>query len=482
MINSITVVGGGTAGLISAIMLRQRFDFQINLIYSKNIGIIGVGEGSTEHFKHFLEFTGIDYKTLIKECDATFKGGIKFEGWSDKSFLHLVNPPYNYTLKQYHYIYARQILENQNYYSQLTAENLLSDYWIDNPSELPYNQFHFDTYKLNDYLMKVAEKKNINIYDDEIIDVSITEVGNIDSIVGKKQKYKSDFYIDSTGFKRILIGKLDCKWKSFSKYLKMKKAVTFQSNDVNSLNLWTLAKAMNYGWMFRIPTYNHYGNGYIYDSDFCTDEQAKIELDNYFGKNVDIGKSFSFDPGYLENVWINNCCAVGLSSSFVEPLEATSIGTTIQQMFMLVDKIHGYNPMVIKKYNKGFKDILENIRDFIFLHYLRPNQNNHFWTTISDLEMPDSLKENFEIWKHKLPIYDDFSGLTEYILFKSSNFIVLMNGLGLFDKSSIEREFRSIHQGFQKNACLIVDDYHRHESIVKTISHKDMLEIIRNRY
>lgn len=480
-VKKLLVVGGGTAGLVSAIILRQRLNIDIAVVHSKNIGIVGVGEGSTEHFKDFMEFVGIHQYDIIKNCDATYKGGIMFKGWNSKDYLHNVGTPFNEKNGQYPFVYAKQISENSPYMSlNLPWENQLNTWFLDHPHEMPYNQFHFNTHKLNDFLISFAKFKGITIIEDEIKEVILDEHGYISKLVGEKSNYCYDFFVDATGFKKALIGKLGAKWNSYGKYLKMKSAIVFPTEDEENYNLWTLAEAMDYGWMFRLPVWGRYGNGYIYDSDYITKEQAHKEVEKYFGKEINIGKEFNFDPGALDKPWIKNCCAVGLSSAFVEPLEATSIGTTIQQSFLLMHKLINYDEKIIDSYNKSFNDIMENIRDFIVLHYITKKENTKFWKDVANIDLPDTLKDKLNLWKYKMPLDEDFNNLSDYIMFKGNNHAVVMDGLDLFDRSAIKREFDSCHDYIKNTAAEIILERKSFEKSISKISHKELIRAIRN--
>lgn len=479
-VNSILVVGGGTAGLIAAIILKIKLNLQIDIVHSKNIGIIGVGEGSTEHWKEFMNYAGIDQYELIKETDATYKCGIMFQNWSEKDYLHCVAGPFDSKTAQYHYVYAKQISENKNLLNPVTFwENKIDSRFFNNSEIFPANQFHFNTQKLNDFLIKKAKMLGIIVYEDDITDVCLKEDGYINYCQGKKQNYKYDFYIDSTGFKKLLIEKLGGKWKSFSDYLKMKSAIVFQTEDEEEYNFWTTSRALDYGWLFRIPVWGRHGNGYIFDSDYISADEAHCEIEKLFHKTIKINKQFNFDPGCLENCWIKNCCAIGLSASFVEPLEASSIGTSIQQSFLLMHRITQYDDNVIKKYNKSINDIMENIRDFICLHYITKKNNTNFWKDLKNINLPDSLKNNLEVWKNKLPINEDFNHLSDYILFKDSNFILVMQGLELFNTESIKREYYNLNQTIRDHANFIVNNHSYLDQQLKTLSHKKFIELIR---
>jgi tryptophan halogenase len=480
-VKSLTVVGGGTAGLVSALILKNRSNLDVNLIYSSNIGIVGVGEGSTEHFKEFMNFLGIKDSEIILECDATFKIGVMFDNWiKDKKYLHSVYHPYASKSGQYLNVYGKQIPENLNLYPESIVNNLVPPSAINIDSSAPTNQYHFNTFKLNDFLKKKAVATGINVFDDDIVEVQLDETGFIDFIVGEKSKYKSDFYIDATGFNRILMNKLDVKWKSFSKYLKLNSAITFPTGDEDNYNYWTLAKAMDAGWRFKIPTWGRHGNGYIYDKNFITADEAKLEVEKELGHEVEIGKTFEFDPGALENVWSKNCVAMGLSGCFFEPLEATSIGLTIQQSFLLMHKIQNYDERVIKDYNESFEKITENIRDFIVLHYLTKRNDTEFWKNILSVEIPESLKYNLERWKTKLPIAEDFMNYSTYAMFSAANFAVVMAGLNLFDNDAILQEYNFLSDNLKRYTENITASAWLENEVTKSIEHKKIIQIIRD--
>ena len=470
MMKKICIVGGGTAGLVTALILKTRFSsLQIDIVKSDKIGIIGVGEGSTEHWKEFADFVGITIKELITETDATFKGGIMFEDWTKQPYFHNVIWNVNDIIfAQYQAGYAYTIVNNLK-----PKEYTNKDSWNNKTkhNNIP-NQFHFNTFKLNNFLLKKCKEKNINIYEDEITKINIKK-GNIESIESQSKKYKHDFYIDSTGFKRLLISKLDAKWKSYSKYLPMNEAIAFPTPDTDEYNTYTLAKAMSSGWLWRIPTQGRWGNGYVFDNRYTNAEQAKKECEKYLGHKIEIGKNIKFEAGTLDRAWIGNCVATGLSSSFIEPLEASSIGTSIQQAFMLMHLIINYKEPDIELYNTRFKCIVENIRDFVLLHYLTGKKDSKFWKEFRP-NLPESLKKNLQKWKHRLPIKEDFPG--GYQLFNQNNFVILLKELNLIDKKSIKKEYDSLSKDFKDYTKHKIREYNKFYSDTNTLGHKQFLQ------
>lgn len=485
-VNKILVVGGGTAGFVSALILKTRFPHkEVDIVCSKKIGIIGVGEGSTEHWAEFARYVGIDTGEMIAACDATFKIGILFKDWGVPDYMHSIQDGYNLVVNgQYPYVYGQLIsdgADSKKMSGEIYWHNKIQNWFIEN-NRAPVAQYHFNTFKLNNFLSDIAVKKGINIFEDEITDVKLNSNGEIDTIVSDDYTYEYDFYVDCTGFNKALIGKLGAKWVSHSEYLKTNSAIVFQTEDTDNYNMWSLAQAMKYGWMFRTPTYGRWGNGYIYDSSYLTPEQAQAEVEEFLGRKITVGKHIKFDPGALDQAWIKNCCASGLSSSFVEPLEASSIGATIQQTLMLAQRLENYNEEVIEKYNIKFREIVENIRDFIVLHFVCPRRDTEFWRKVADTKLPETLEKNLKIWKHRLPIEDDIAGFNGYNLFRALHFLLVLHGLNLFDKESIQREFYSIGVDLQTDAARLANElsFSNRLEQEETLTHKEMLTLIRN--
>jgi tryptophan halogenase len=429
-----------------------------------------------------MEFMNINQYDIIKYCDATYKSGIMFEGWNDnKSYLHSIISKFDKQFSQYNYVYAKQISEDAKYLNYNSIwENKINKWFLNKPEELPFGQFHFNTFKLNEFLINLSKSMGIGIIEDDIEEIELNNEGDIKSLTGFNATYSYDFYIDATGFKRLLIDKLGAKWKSYGQYLKMKAAITFQTPESANYNLWTLAKAMDAGWMFRLPVWGRGGNGYIFDSDYITVDQAKIEVENTLGHPIEIGRQFNFDPGCVDRAWIKNCCAIGLSGSFVEPLEATSIGTSIQQAFLLMHRIVNYNEDTINQYNKSFTDIMENIRDFIILHYITKKTNTQFWKDVAKIKIPESLKSKLSMWKGKLPIDEDFSDVSNYVLFKASNHILVMDGLDLFDRNAIKKEYDTNYEYVKLDADKTIAELHEFEKSINTVTHKEFISAVRN--
>ncbi len=477
--SNILVLGGGTAGLTTALILKKRFPKkEIIVVKSDKIGVIGVGEGSNEEWSYFVQFCGLDSNEVIRETDATVKLGIKYINWTDKDFIHNVDDRfYNQSfMGQLSGAFIKSYISDDSQTD--TTDYLMANDMVPDKNETCSNQYHFNALKLRDYLEKKCLERGINVYTDEITDVEVNDDG-IGHISGENE-YVSDFYIDSTGFKKVLIGQLGVKWNSYAEYLPVNEAIAFPTEDTDEYPLYTSSTAMKYGWMWNTPVYGRWGNGYVFDNNYINAEEAQKEVEEYLGKKVKIFKNIKFSAGSLDKFWVKNCMAVGLSSSFIEPLEATSIGSTITQTFMFMNYYDSANEIQIKQFNDKMNMVIENLRDFVILHYQVKKNDTEFWSNLKNLPLPPSLQHKLELWKDRLPIREDFES-TQYLLFYEMNFISIMYGLKLFDKDKLTK----IYNGFsQEHKQRITDNINNYNMIKNKwqnncISHKKWLAKLR---
>ena len=454
MIKNICIVGGGNSGLMAALFIKKLIPtISITLIKSKNIGTIGVGEGSTEHWAIFAQSTGINIADLMNECGSTIKVGIKFENWHGDGTSY------------YHSIYESLGTMEPNTGAALTMMRLIGDgtgseelHW-DLPMQgyvrEPFNdyfQFHFDSEKLNEFLQKNCAQSGINIIDSEITDIKLDEDGFIDSIVDTEGKtYSADFFIDSSGFRRVLSSKLGSEWVDWSKYLPLNSAIAFQTPYEEKLPAYTLARAMNSGWSWRSPVQDRFGNGYVFSDNFITEEQALDEIQQYYKDTINIGRKINFKSGKINKAWIKNCLSIGLSSNFVEPLEASSIATTVKQLQMFLGGIYNWSKEdtgSIKKYNEKFDDMMLNILDFIQLHYFTERNDTEFWRWCkNEMTVTDFNKENLEVFKKNFVnqlILPEDATTDNFRIYDCLNWIQVMHGLRMFDSKKI-KEIYEMH-------------------------------------
>lgn len=483
-IKDVVLVGGGTSGLISALMLKAQYpNFKITVIASKNIGVIGVGEGGTEHWKRFCDRIGVPIEDTIEACGATLKGGIKFMNWGVPDYIHNTSDIVGRAYDDYYLIYAKIIAEGRPVtdMSLLHIENsTVRKLWVDNPGdfEMPVSQIHFNTFKTNDWLRSLCAERDINIIDDTIIDVNLDSEGYIESIQSETVTYNSDFFIDASGFSRVLISKMGAQWCSYQDNLIVNSAIAFPTEDTDSYPMYTSSTAMDYGWMWNTPVQGRWGNGYVFCDKYIDFDQAQAEVEKKLGKKIEVAKRIKFDAGKIDKCWVKNCLAVGLSSSFIEPLESTAISQGIMQTFLFMNLIPSWingQDEISSYYNKQVDYLAENIRDFIAVHYIVPREDTAFWKDLKDNRnqwIPESLQDKLKKWRHRLP---NNLELDNFGLFTGDNWIHTMYALGLFDVESIKHEY-SVLPDYVRNQADTIFNYRYHELREVYIPHKQALE------
>ena len=397
------VVGGGTAGWLTALYVKEKFPYSnVTVIASSEIGILGAGEGTTMEFIDFLKEIHITPKDIIKNAKGTIKKAIKFHNWNGDNKYYWQPFSAKFGLSIIDQLCNKKIV---NYNKQFEKKDM--------------DALHFDARLFAKYLQTVGISRDINLIDDNVIDIVTDETGEIRSLLLKSNKeIFCDFVFDCSGFKRLIIGKhFKSKWNSYDHMLPMKKAMPFFLDNSNEQNLppYTEAIAMKYGWMWKIPVQGRYGCGYVYDSDYVTDEEIKSEIEQSVGQRVEVPKIFNFDAGYYQESWIKNCVAIGLSAGFVEPLEATSIWMQILSLKFLLHYIDGVifkDQKIIDYYNRDVNNLNLDTINFLYFHYLTERSDSKFWQEFKYNTMPtESIKQLIEISKNRIPTKDDFDYL-----------------------------------------------------------------------
>ena len=445
---NVVVVGGGTAGWLTALYAQRLFvGSSITVVASSEIGILGAGEGTTVDFIRFLNALDIDVADIIKYANGTVKSGIKFTNWNGdgKSYFHpFLDRKYIDDVNMYRdEIYEGNTLD-QVQFTSVSAQLKKVLYKEHGMEKVCSDALHFDANLLAKFLESVGISRGINVIDDEVDEI----IGNITSLKFKSGKsISTDFVFDCTGFKRLIIGNFyNSPWHSYKESLPVNRAMPFFiTNTGEELPPYTEATAMKHGWMWKIPTRGRYGCGYVFDSSYATDEEIKAEVEEYLGHTISSPRMFSFNAGCFEKIWINNCIAVGLSSGFTEPLEATSIWVTIQTLELIKLKIDGVygNQQAINDFNGTIRNMNEEIVNFLHFHYLTKRTDSEFWKAFRHKnKTPQLVKNLMEIAATTLPSQKDIDYITmlldtrtapNYIqTFEITNWYTIGAGTGFF--------------------------------------------------
>ena len=295
------------------------------------------------------------------------------------------------------------------------------------------------------------------------------------------QKIDCDFVFDCTGFARIFVEKTyKSNFKSYANFLPVKKAIPFFIENKTATLSYTEAVSMKNGWLWKIPVEGRFGCGYVYDSDYVTDDTAYEEICNIVGGEPEASRVISFTPGYFTTPWNKNVLSVGLSSGFIEPLEATSIWATTISLALFIENISGFlnqDEDTIKEYNKKFTRAVESVLNLVHLHYQTHRNDTSFWKELKEkIKTPDSLEPILEIFKHRLPSTSD-----NYLfnVFPADSWYLVGGGNKYFSRNVIEKEY------FTYNVLSIEKDIKEFkiklQNIVSNcVHHDDFLNYLRN--
>lgn len=445
-VKDIVIVGGGTAGWITALNFLKKTFCNITVISSKEIPIIGVGGSTTGKLAELINVANINEKELLLKTNSTFKIGIKHSNWHTKgeSFwsplgVHVENennyPHRNYDLYRIFHIANELGVENE-LISRCMKHSLIPMVKFANNFHIAY---HIDTYDFGQYIKKEVLKNTRVKHIEGIVDEVNKNDNGIKNLKVNNKNISGDLFVDCSGFKRLLIDNKE--FKSYEDELLVNRAITFNIKD-RVINNYTHARAMNNGWMWEIPLQERKGCGYVFSDNHTTPDKVKIEIENELGREVEIQKDIKFNSGRIQNVWKGNIISTGLATGFVEPLEATSIHMTVIQINHFIENYFTHEMSFDgqqKQYNKDINVIWDDIKDFIRLHYISPRQDTSFWKDVSNAKISDSLKDRLNIWKSRMPRFADYGRNNFYDLGNTLWYQILM-GMKLLDKDIAKKE------------------------------------------
>lgn len=420
-LRSIVIVGGGTAGWMTALTLaRSLLDrgVQITLLESPTVGIIGVGEGSTPWLRGFFDSLGIEEAEWMPECHATYKCGIAFEGWSTKPGFERYFHPFasmldNLTMKQFvHNVEARvngaRLHAHPDRFfiaARLAAERRAPKARDTFPFDI-WHGYHFDAVLLGQFMHKKALERGVRYRSCHVTHANLDESGAITSVTTREgETIAADFFVDCSGFAGLLIDKaLHTPYISFASNLFNDAAVALPSPLADSIPSETVSIAMQHGWAWRIPLTSRFGNGYVYSSQFCSADAAETELRCKLGLlDTEVAaRHLKMKIGRVTRHWNRNCLAVGLAQGFIEPLEATALLFIQQTAAQFVECLEqgDLSAAAQERFNARVNEHFEGTRDYIVTHYkTNTRQDTEYWrANAANLNLSDDLKQLYSLW------------------------------------------------------------------------------------
>jgi tryptophan halogenase len=421
-VRRIVVVGGGTAGWMSATLLSNillKGGYTIRLIESDEIGIVGVGEATIPPIRLYNAAISLDENEFLRRTKGTFKLGIEFVNWGriGESYMHGFGkigmdwnslPCYQYWLK----MRQQGKVGDADRYSINTAASRQNKFMRGQPemknsplADIAY-AFHFDATLYAAYLRELGEKQGVLRTEGKIVDVALRpEDGFIDHVVMESgEKIHGDIFLDCSGIRALLIeGALKTGYEDWNHWLPCDRAIAVPCEPAGPLMPMTRSTAHKAGWQWRIPLQHRTGNGHVYASRFMEqDEATDILMRNLDGKALAEPRLIRFLPGKRKKVWNRNCVAVGLSSGFLEPLESTSIHliqTTIVRLTRLLPNV-GIHQAEIDEFNRQVDFDYDRIRDFIILHYKQTHRDDSpMWNYCRTMPVPDTLQHKMDLFR-----------------------------------------------------------------------------------
>lgn len=446
-IQNIVIVGGGTAGWLTASALSRILPMQhynITLVESDAIATVGVGEATIPPIRDFHRMLGINEAEFVRKTQATFKLGIEFSHWGNQGecYFH----PFGEYGREFDSVAFHQYwLRGQ----QLGYNTDLEDYSLctvaaragkfaptsNDPksvlSAIGY-AYHFDASLYAKFLREYSEASGVVRVEGKVVDVELDDsVGFIKGIsLESSQKISGDFFVDCTGFAALLIGKaLKVGYEDWTHYLPANRAMAVQTEkSIEPTKPYTQSSAHPVGWQWCIPLQHRTGNGIVFSDQFTSEDQAADTLlKNLNGKPLTDPRALRFTTGKREKSWHKNCVAIGLSSGFLEPLESTSIHLIQTAISRLLQLFPGkeFNQADIDEFNSGVNREVEFIRDFIILHYHVNRRREPLWQYCREMPVPDSLAHKIEMFNNRGRVFND-----QYDLFKKASWVAVMKGQG----------------------------------------------------
>jgi len=420
-VRRILIVGGGTAGWMTALILARSLTEQgveITLVESPTVGIIGVGEGSTPWLRGFFDSLNIEEAEWMPECHATYKCGITFDGWSTKpghaSYFHpFASMLDNLTMTQFvHNTDARirgaDVCADPDRY--FIAARLARKHLAPKPAEhFPFDiwhGYHFDAVLLGQFLHKKALQRGVRYQTAHVTHANLDEQGAIASVSAREGvTIGADLFIDCTGFAGLLINQaLKTPFVSFSENLFNDAAVAMPTPIGTTIPSETVSTAMKHGWAWKIPLTERFGNGYVYSSQYCSADQAETELRERLGElDSDVPvRHLKMRVGRVTKHWNKNCLAVGLSQGFIEPLEATALLFIQQTAAVFVDFLEqgDLSETAQARFNAQVNEHFEGTRDYIVTHYKTNSRTDtEYWrANAANRNISEPLKQLLNLW------------------------------------------------------------------------------------
>jgi tryptophan halogenase len=416
-IRSVVIVGGGTAGWMTAAALANaiRTGCSITLIESEEIGTVGVGEATIPPIRTFNEALGIAENDFVAATQGSFKLGIQFVDWGQQN--HTYFHPFGTYGRNFDFLPLHQYWLAAQARGEAPELDELCMAWaaakrgkFAPPSPEQRNvlstydyAYHFDAGLYAQFLRRYAEARGVMRVEGKVGDVGLDgATGRVSHVtMADGRRIEGDLFVDCSGFRGLLIeGALKTGYQDWSHWLPCDSAFAVPCEKVGAPTPYTRSTARAAGWQWRIPLQHRTGNGHVFCSQFISDDEAAgVLMANLDGKALADPRKLTFTTGRRNLFWNKNVVAVGLSGGFMEPLESTSIHLIQAAIAKLIAFFpdRSFDPLVIDEYNRLAVAEFERIRDFIILHYkLTSRTDSELWRYCAAMEVPETVTWKIE--------------------------------------------------------------------------------------
>ena len=495
----ILVVGGGTAGWMTAALMAKTWiprGHKVTLLESRDIGIIGVGEGSTPKMRRFFDDLGVPEQEWMPACNATYKCGIRFPDWATrKGFRSYYHPFFSQDDDQTIRAFFQNVtLRNKNFdvhghpdaffISNALAKHQRAPVPLAGTQYSTDYAYHFDAGLIGEFLGSYAKDRGVDHVIDTVTTVEQLENGDIASVETEQHgTIAADFFIDCTGFAGVLINKtLEVPFQSYSDILFNDRAVAMPTpHDEEGLPSQTVSRALKYGWMWKIPLTNRYGNGYVYSSQFVSEDDAEKELREHLGLlDHDVeARHLKMRVGRTTQCWSHNCLAVGLSQGFIEPLEATAlmIVQDTVETFMQRYEQGGYSERFRADVNDKVNAIFDGVRNYVFMHYkLNTRDDTDYWRANRDNgNVSDDVARILGVWDKGGDLLAELREQAMRLVYSPTSWYCILAGMGRFPRKP--RKPKRNHQVYDPKEALayceaMVEKFPDHRASVESMGER----------
>ncbi len=452
---NIVILGGGTAGWMAANLFAHYWrdkGVNVTLVESSDIGIVGVGEGSTPTLKRFFEILGIEESQWMPQCNATYKVNIRFAGWSPASGIESYSHPFisqldTFTERPFHVNCRTRRLGLDTH---VRPEDFLINGVLANqgkgpktPANFPFRMeygYHFDSHLVGQFLAKHAQGLGVKHRIANVVNVSQHPSGDIAALhTDTGEEIIGDLFVDCSGFRAQLIEKtLGVQFKPYKDNLFNDSAVVMPTPMTESIPVETRSTALSNGWAWKIPLTERYGNGYVFAADFITPEQAELELRQHLGM-LDSEQScrhLKMRVGQTSQHWYRNCLALGLAQGFIEPLEATALHLVqiCIEMFITEFEKGQFTGQYQDVFNRKISERFERVRDYIVAHYkLNTRNDSEYWRANRDnSKLSESLIQLLQVWYQREDLAAEIQRQNIEDHFSNTSWHCLLAGYGAF--------------------------------------------------